>query len=197
MPPGIVCILLAFVNSYFKDQAALKLAYMASANGKLFSVEEKMPAIEWNITQEAKEIQGMQCQKATCNFKGRSYEAWFCSQLPYSNGPWKLGGLPGLIVEAYDTKKEVVFTFTSFENASGAQTTIAIPADIIKTTPKEYKQYLEALQKDRAAMAGSASGSNISVSSVRVSGSVSGGVFTGPDGKQVKPRRMNNPIEKE
>lgn len=187
------------VNSYFKDQSASKLSYIASAGGKIFSVDENTPVIEWAITQETKQILGMQCQKATGDFKGRTYEAWFCSQLPYSNGPWKLGGLPGLIVEAYDTQKEVMFQFTSFENASGAQTAIAIPADAIKTTPKEYKQYQEAMQKDMTASSGNNSGPGagftIKVDNVR-SGTAMPGAATGPDGKPVKIRRMNNPIEK-
>ena len=178
---------MSLVNSYFKDQSASKLAFMASAGGKLFSVEEKIPVIDWNITQETKEIKGLPCQKATGDFKGRSYEAWFCSQLPYSNGPWKLGGLPGLIIEAYDTKKEVLFEFTSFENADHSQTAIAIPADAIKTTPKDYKQYLEAMQRDRTAMSGASSAgapgaANITVTNVRVGGAPAG-TMTGPDGK--------------
>jgi GLPGLI family protein len=191
---------MSVVNSYFKDQSASKLSYMASAGQKIFAVEEKIPVIEWNITQETKEIKGLQCQKATGDFKGRSYEAWFCSQLPYNNGPWKLGGLPGLIIEAYDTKKEVLFEFTSFENDNATQTAIAIPKDAIATTPKDYKQYLEAMQRDRTAMSGATSaapaGANITVSDVRVGGNVSGGTVTGPDGKPIKIRRMNNPVER-
>ena len=109
-----------------------------------------MPAINWTITQDTKEIMGMACQKATGEFKGRVYDAWFCSQLPYSNGPWKLGGLPGLIIEAYDTKKEVVFNFVSFENVTGAQMPIQIPRNATKATVKEFEQYQAAVEKRQA-----------------------------------------------
>lgn len=183
-------------NSYFKDQEASKLDYIATAGGKLFSVEEKIPAIEWNITQETKEIKGLPCQKAIGDFKGRSYEAWFCSQLPYNNGPWKLGGLPGLIIEANDMKKEVVFSFTSFESNLAEPIAVALPKDAIVTTPKEFTQYQEAIRRDRAAMAGNSSGVGggvISVTNVPRAG-VSGGPI--PAGAN-KPRQMNNPIEKE
>jgi len=184
-------------NSYFKDQEAAKLDYIATAGGKLFSVEEKIPAIEWNITQETKDIKGLPCQKAIGDFKGRTYEAWFCSQLPYNNGPWKLGGLPGLIVEASDTKKEVVFTFTSFESNLTEPVAIALPKEVLVTTPKEFTQYQDAIRKDRAAMRsgnGGGGGGGVVVSDVRIN--VAGSAGPASSGA-IKPRQMNNPIEKE
>ncbi|UEG54598.1 GLPGLI family protein [Mucilaginibacter daejeonensis] len=80
-----------------------------------YLVEEKMPAIAWKISTDTMTIKGLACQKATAHFKGRDYTAWFCADLPYRVGPWKLGGLPGLIVEAYDAKKDVIFQFDGVE----------------------------------------------------------------------------------
>jgi GLPGLI family protein len=185
-PSPEIAASIAVNGNYYKDISNATMSLMAYTNGKLFAVEEKTPAIEWNITQETKEIMGLQCQKATGDFKGRNYSAWFCSQLPYNNGPWKLGGLPGLIIEAYDTKKEVAFNFVSFENASGKQIPIEIPASASKTTVKEYNQYQEALAKDRQAMKGSSGGFI----------TVSGGLMSA-DGKPARMRQRNNPIEKE
>ena len=185
----------ASLGNYYKDMNTSKMAYMQFAGGKVFSVEENTPVINWTITQDAKEIQGLQCQKAIGNFKGRTYEAWFCSSLPYSNGPWKLGGLPGLIIEASDTKKEVVFQFVGYENITEKPPVIEIPATAVKTTPKEFKQYQDALERDRQAgitnnTAAGATGGMIVVRGTMAAGAV------GPDGKPMKMRQMNNPIEK-
>lgn len=169
-------------GGYYKDQSTSTMAYMAFAVNELFSVEEKIPAIHWNIGNETKEIHGVPCQKATGDYGGRNYEAWFCSQLPYNNGPWKLGGLPGLILEAYDTKKEVVFTFESFEN-SNEKIIIAIPTFAIKTTPGKYKQYEQAMQKNSAG--------------ILPPGIMRMDTFRNGDGKIVKERQRNNPVEKE
>jgi GLPGLI family protein len=181
------------LGNYYKDVNASKIINIALGGSQVFAVEDKIPVIEWNITQEAKEIMGLQCQKAVGDFKGRTYEAWFSSQLPYSNGPWKLGGLPGLIIEASDTKKEVIFKLTAFENADGAQPAIEVPASALKTTPKEYKDYQDALQRDRDA--GITNNRAAAGDRIVVSGRIYGTV--GPDGKPVKPRQFNNPIEKE
>jgi GLPGLI family protein len=181
------------LGNYYKDVNTSKIINIALGGSQVFAVEDKIPVIEWNITQEAKEIMGLQCQKAVGDFKGRTYEAWFSSQLPYSNGPWKLGGLPGLIIETSDTKKEVIFKLTAFENADGAQSAIEVPASALKTTPKEYKDYQDALQRDRDA--GITNNKAATADRIVVSGRMSGTV--GPDGKPVKPRQFNNPIEKE
>ncbi|MES2004991.1 MAG: GLPGLI family protein [Bacteroidota bacterium] len=179
------------IGNYYKRVEEGKLSLISFAGGKVFSIDEAIPTINWTITQDTKDIGGMSCQKATAMFRGRDYEAWFCSQLPYSNGPWKLGGLPGLIMEAYDTKKEVMFTFTAFEGTMEKHVAIDLPKEVLKTTPKEFKQYQEALQRDREANKGSA---NSAMGDVRI---VVSGTLAGPDGKPIKPKQMNNPIEKE
>lgn len=188
-PPAVIASMLATGN-YYKDIVNSKMLFTDYTNQKLFAVEENIPTIDWAITQDTKEIMGLQCQKATGDFKGRTYEAWFTSQLPYSNGPWKFGGLPGLIVEASDTKKEVVFKMVSFENASGAQVAMEIPESASKTTQKEYNQYKEALQRDRQAMIGSTSAGGLTARGTITARTVN------LDGTPAKIRQMNNPIEK-
>lgn len=178
-------------GNIFKDLGTDLFSIVEYAGGKFFSVEQKIPVINWAIDAETKEIGGLQCQKATGRFKGRDYTAWFCSQLPYSNGPWKLGGLPGLILEAYDTKKEVWFSFESFENSLPVTAGIGIPETALHTSAKEFEQYKEALKRDSQANAGSRMSGNITVTGVMM------GRTLGANGKPVKPRQNNNPVEKE
>jgi len=90
---------------------------------KLFNnylVEEAAPKIDWKILKDTMSFSGIPCQKATANFKGRNWIAWFATELPFQSGPWKLNGLPGLIVEAYDEKKEVKFEFAGLENVTAS-----------------------------------------------------------------------------
>ena len=66
----------------------------------------------WTLTDERKDVLGYSCQKATARFRGRDYTAWVATDIPISNGPWLLGGAPGLILEAYDAKREYIFEAT-------------------------------------------------------------------------------------
>lgn len=134
-------------NSYYKDSKTATLTFIAFAGGKFYAVKEPMPVINWKIDDETRQIDRFKCQRAVADFKGRSYTAWFCPELPYANGPWKLGGLPGLILEAYDEKKEVVYRFTSIENPGKEKAVIKIPGNLIQTNPKEYQRYEKAIRQ--------------------------------------------------
>ncbi|QKG80143.1 GLPGLI family protein [Tenuifilum thalassicum] len=68
-----------------------------------------MGKISWKIEHDTKIIGRFKCQKATCTFRGREYSVWFTPDIPVSFGPWKLSGLPGLILEAADKRSEILF----------------------------------------------------------------------------------------
>ena len=55
---------------------------------------------------------------ATADFRGRRWTAWFATDIPVSDGPWKLGGLPGLILEAYDKGHQYTFTAVGLERVA-------------------------------------------------------------------------------
>lgn len=73
-----------------------------------FLIKDDYNTLPWTITEETKTIAGYQCFKATVSFRGMDWEAWFTPDIALPYGPWKLHGLPGLIVEVYNADK----TFT-------------------------------------------------------------------------------------
>lgn len=85
-------------------------------DGPIFKYEENMNLFEWKLTSEMKEILGMSCVKATCNFRGRNWIAWFTMDIPLQDGPWKFNGLPGLILKVEDEKGEYVFDCIRIKN---------------------------------------------------------------------------------
>lgn len=57
---------------------------------------------KWNITSDKEKIGTYNTQKATTEFGGRKWNAWFSTDLPFQDGPYKFYGLPGLIVKIED-----------------------------------------------------------------------------------------------
>src|SRR6185503_2876584 len=83
-----------------------------------YIIDEQLPVLDWKITGDTASFGELHCQKATTHFKGRDYIAWFCPDLPVRVGPWKLNGLPGVIVDAHDTRGDVVFKFDGVEKVA-------------------------------------------------------------------------------
>lgn len=63
---------------------------------------EKLINLDWKITNQTKEILGYKAFLATTNFRGRDYSVWFTRDLNAEVFPWKLKGLPGVILEFQD-----------------------------------------------------------------------------------------------
>ena len=77
-----------------------------------YELKQDQPIFDWKILSEKKTLNNLICQKATLEFKGRQWEAWFSTELPYSEGPYIFNGLPGLIISMYDTNKNYIFNFS-------------------------------------------------------------------------------------
>lgn len=110
---------------------------------KQIYIKEPATQIKWTITKESKSIGKFKCKKATANFRGRTYVAWFTNEISVPYGPWKLNGLPGLILEAYDTNKNVYWYFKSIELPSKSKEKVkymSIPKNQKFITYNEFKK---------------------------------------------------------
>ncbi len=58
------------------------------------------PEIAWTLTDDTVTVGGYLCQTATCKFRGVAWTVCYTEEIPSSAGPWRLRGLPGLIVKA-------------------------------------------------------------------------------------------------
>lgn len=74
-------------------------------------------SLNWNLVNEEKLISTYKCKKATLNFLGRDWVAWYTTEIPVNTGPYKFFGLPGLIINIRDT--ESIFEFTAVEIERG------------------------------------------------------------------------------
>lgn len=74
--------------------------FTSSIDGRGFFIYDKVPEIKWTIDKkQTRKIAGYECYKATGVFRGTNITAYYTEKLPYSAGPFKFYGLPGLILE--------------------------------------------------------------------------------------------------
>ena len=72
------------------------------------------------------------CSFAKGDYKGHTYYVWYAQDIPLKFGPWKLQGLPGLIVEAKDDRNTISFQLLTFETNKG----------IVVNTPSPTKKFI-------------------------------------------------------
>ncbi|MDL2247215.1 GLPGLI family protein [Bacteroides sp. OttesenSCG-928-J23] len=99
----------------YKNYPTGKVTYTDQLGVSRFINQEDTPMPQWTILPDTMTILSYPCRKATCNFLGRTYQAWFTTQIPRSEGPWKLQGLPGLILKAHDDEQHYRFECTAIQ----------------------------------------------------------------------------------
>ena len=102
----------------YKNYPAGKVTTLDKIAMNRFRCEEENEIPAWELMTDTMTILSYPCQKAVCHFKGRDYEAWFTSEIPRSEGPWKLHGLPGLILKAADSQGHYSFECTGLVSAN-------------------------------------------------------------------------------
>ena len=63
---------------------------------------EPIAQMEWSLEEGDSVVCSYNCQRASTSFRGRTWKVWYAPDLPYQDGPWKLCGLPGVILKAED-----------------------------------------------------------------------------------------------
>lgn len=86
----------------FQDRGRGEMTYVEKVMKDYLIYTEPLPAFEWKLEDQTREILGYVCRRATCSFAGRKYVAWYASEIPLDLGPWKFRGLPGLILAVAD-----------------------------------------------------------------------------------------------
>ena len=128
-----------FKEFLLENVNANKLSYYGKVSIDKFMYHEEVPHIDWALSDSTKEICGYLCHQATATFRGRNWIAWYCD-IPKSVGPWKLNGLPGLILAAETEDKEHTFSAISVRKSSSPIT--VNDKEYFKTTREHFNQAL-------------------------------------------------------
>lgn len=90
-----------------------------TAGMEQYVVEEPIENIDWTLSEDSlKNVLGYDCIMATADYHGRKWTAWFTPEIPLQAGPWKLAGLPGLILEADADNGVYSFVATGIQNTT-------------------------------------------------------------------------------
>ncbi|MCJ8152907.1 GLPGLI family protein [Chryseobacterium sp. SSA4.19] len=93
------------IVKYYPDMKLQYIERIASGFTPMNIGYNETIKFDWKISNEKAKIGTYNAQKATTEFGGKKWTAWFSTDLPFQDGPYKFSGLPGLIVKIEDEGK--------------------------------------------------------------------------------------------
>lgn len=104
------------VMQVWKDLEKDSLVFMdLTLSGRPVPYADTLHPMAWRLQPDRRMLDGLECHRAETWFRGRKYVAWYAPSIPLPHGPWKLGGLPGLVVEASDEERNLSFRMIALE----------------------------------------------------------------------------------
>lgn len=199
MPIAIVYDRSIIPGAIYQSYEKKKIFRTQKIGIKDYFTEDPLPVIDWKIENGTKEIAKYSCQKAVGDYGGRTYIAWFTSDLPYISGPWKLSGLPGLILEAEDTTGEVQFLFKEMSTEKGEMATFTATR-LVKTTNEQFDKAEREFKRDPVGTLAAQVQVSLPQGSMPFYKDASGKLLSGDAAKnalqQQAATKSNNPIER-
>ena len=125
-----------------------ELTYTDEIFRYLYYYEQELPAIDWQMQNADSVVCGYSCSKAVGEWRGRRWTVWYSMDIPIDDGPWKLQGLPGLILHAEDAQGDFFFTCVGIEEK---RSPIILWGDHMrKCTPEWFQREITEFWKDQS-----------------------------------------------
>ena len=115
--------------------------------GKSFIYNEPIVKKNWILEEGDTTILGYACKKASCTFRHRTWNVWYALDIPFSEGPWKLDGLPGMILKAEDTKGQYFFECIGMKEHVNQSMQLQLDK-LIRITPVRLERLIKLASKD-------------------------------------------------
>lgn len=77
---------------------------------------QQISDLKYEFTGKSKKIGKYNCQEAKLNLNGRKYTIWFTPDIGTNFGPYKINGLPGLVVELSEEISKIKITLQGIKN---------------------------------------------------------------------------------
>ena len=124
-----------------------EMSAIENFDGDSFKYSENV-SINWNILNDKKKCGDYDCQKASGNFRGRNWEAWFTTDIPLNIFPYKFAGLPGLVYEIDDSTNSYRFIFIGLKKINDNPFYPSVFSKAVSTSKKNYLKAFSNYKKD-------------------------------------------------
>lgn len=114
-------------NWVYKNTPKQGFMYFIHDPGWIATRDKTEGLFTWELLKGDTVVCGYPCKKARTTFRYRTWTVWYTLDLPYSDGPWKFCGLPGLVLYAYDSEGYFCFNCIGIEKGDGHEIKLRTP----------------------------------------------------------------------
>lgn len=122
----------------YKNVSSRILIYNKYCKSKVL-IKEPLNIPKWKINDNTKIISGYKCQEATAYVNDRKWTVYFTNELKIKGGPWRLIGLPGIVIRAKDSSSTYEFNLIKIKET--------LPKSIAEPKYKKESTFSEFIQK--------------------------------------------------
>lgn len=156
-------------NYVFTNLANESLTHFGKYGEDLGYYTEPLAEMQWTIVEDSTAtVLGYECVMAESDYHGRHWKAWFTPEIPMSFGPWKLHGLPGLILKA-EANGGFSFLATGLEHTDRIMSPMYLKEDYSKVERKKALENAEYYVNNAESIM-NAQGQNVKIYSVDENG---------------------------
>jgi len=142
-------------QKYFTDFDNDSIIFNSNVFTRKIIIKDTYKNLNWELSENSKDsiILGYKCQKATTKFRGRTYEAYFTTEIETNAGPWKFHGLPGLIMSVKSLDDYFIINATKYQlKKENNKILNPFKDEIIYTWPKYIEFTVKFLKKQLKVM---------------------------------------------
>lgn len=147
------------IDKFYPDMKVLYIERVANGFTPISIGYSENLKFDWKILNEKEKIGTYDTQKATADFGGRKWTAWFTLDLPFQDGPYKFHGLPGLIVKIEDSEKNYSWILQgnkkveNWEEISYAEKISGMSSKVSEVSKEKFQKTFNDFKKDPLASA--------------------------------------------
>lgn len=147
------------IDKFYPDMKVLYIEKVANGFTPLNIGYSENLKFNWKILNDKEKIGSYNTQKAMVDFGGRKWTAWFSTELPFQDGPYKFSGLPGLIVKIEDADKNYSWVLQgnkkvdNFEELSYAEKISGGSSKVTEVSKEKFNKTFNDFKSDPMATA--------------------------------------------
>ncbi|KUF40273.1 GLPGLI family protein [Myroides marinus] len=132
-----------------------------------YNVEEMSNQINWTISTDVEDYNGMKVQKAVGELSGRTWTVWFTQDIPLIEGPYKFKNLPGFVVKAEDSTGDYKFELLKSEKAVSSYWLPKNYSDAIKVNQTQWNKIRNSIANKNLTQMLEERGTKINISQIQ------------------------------